>query len=1110
MASSPRKRPPLSSTGGGDRSQNIQVFVRCRPLNKAEKEARSYSVVDCPNSREVTVKEKQMSSITKTFQFDKVFGIQSKQLDVYRSVVEPLIGQVMQGYNCTVFAYGQTGTGKTFTMEGGDGRDEPGMTWENDPTSGIIPRALAQLFDELRVQQEAEFSVRVSFLELYNEEIFDLLSAADDITRLRLYEDSTRKGSVIIQGLEEVQVHSKREVYQILEKGSAKRQTAATLMNAHSSRSHTVFTVTVHMKESSVEGEEVLRIGKLNLVDLAGSENVGRSGAMDKRAREAGNINQSLLTLGRVITCLVERAPHIPYRESKLTRLLQDSLGGRTKTSIIATISPAGINLEETLSTLDYAHRAKNITNKPEVNQKLSKKAVLKEYTEEIERLRKDLMASREKNGVFLANENYQEMINQIEVQSQEITEKIGAIKALKEEMDKKEEMFEEVSAELEEKSAELEATNIKLSETEQTLECTQVVLEKTATEREEQKHLVEKHAETEGALKEQAKKLLDTAEVSSKELKLVHEKLDRQKKVDEVNASAKEEFKETFQNNMQEIVQSLDRYGSGHEEDCSKLQNQLRAQLQTRTEHLRSLGESLSQLVGDQINSVEDLNKKREDMKTSESEYITRQNEDIHNIASERIEVVKKFQESKIKPILIRVADSLLQQAEEMKSLQSSVILDIENLVKTVNTFTVEAVENVTSLTNHVEEYAATNETRVKALMTKNNDIQNSEENFRGLLESLMSSYAAHSKLVTDSTEAIEKASAEDIAASKNLVVKSKNITEEVNDSKKETLAQIEEENTRISKYVKVSTDKCKDLNVAIGKENSSFESTVNKHVEENEVSWKEVVEETKSKVDKQKQLMADKNTQFKETVDQVKNDVNIVGESVKEFIEEMKSTDSAGVDSLVEAVDTVTTNTRDLVVNLQTRVTQEKETVTSFVTDVLQEDHPTGLTPVRVERSYPRYLAATSPHERILNRFRAQAELASVAARLPLDDSDDGDSMISGSTNTGSLSRNNSSGDVRKVSPEVLSRQNSNDPRKTPSTSRPGSQANSRAGSRQNSSNDLKSKSGSTSDIGSEVGDVENQDPNFRKPPQRNKSQRGLKRPEVRTRTGPLGSAN
>merc|ERR1712025_635332 len=220
--------------------------------------------------------------------------------------------------------------------------------------------------------------------------------------------------------------------------------------------------------------------------------------------------------------------------------------------------------------------------------------------------------------------------------------------------------------------------------------------------------------------------------------------------------------------------------------------------------------------------------------------------------------------------------------------------------------------------------------------------------------------------------------------------------------------------------------------------------ESTVNQHVMENEVSWKEIVEDTKTKIGTQNQLMAQKSTQYNETVDQVKNYLNIVAESVKEFTEKMKSSDKAGVDSLVESVETVATNARDLVANPQSMVTQEKETVSSFVTKVLQEDQPTGLTPVRVERSYPRYLAATSPHERILNRFRAQAELASVAARLPLDDSDDGDSLISGSTNVGTLSRHNSSGDVRKVSPEVLSRQNSNDTRKTPSTSRPGSQAN------------------------------------------------------------------
>merc|ERR550539_1243664 len=157
--------------------------------------------------------------------------------------------------------------------------------------------------------------------------------------------------------------------------------------------------------------EEVLRIGKLNLVDLAGSENVGRSGAINQRAREAGNINQSLLTLGRVITSLVDRTPHIPYRESKLTRLLQDSLGGRTKTSIIATISPAAINHEETLSTLDYAHRAKNITNKPEVNQKISKKEKLLDYHHEIDRLKLELSAARDKQGVYLPKDTYDDQI---------------------------------------------------------------------------------------------------------------------------------------------------------------------------------------------------------------------------------------------------------------------------------------------------------------------------------------------------------------------------------------------------------------------------------------------------------------------------------------------------------------------------------------------------------------------------------------------------------------------------------------------------------------------------------------------------------------------------
>ena len=224
---------------------------------------------------------------------------------------------------------------------------------------------------------------------------------------LRIFDDKSKGVSIV--GMEEVAVRNRTEVYALLKRGAEKRRTATTLMNINSSRSHSVFTVTVMMREqSSVDGEEMLRQGKINLVDLAGSENIGRSGATDKRAREAGNINVSLLSLGRVITALTANAPHIPYRESKLTRILQDSLGGKTITTIIATLSPAASNFEESVNTLDYAQRAKNIKNNPEANQRITRKAILREYNEEIERLRRDLVAAREKHGVYLDKENYE------------------------------------------------------------------------------------------------------------------------------------------------------------------------------------------------------------------------------------------------------------------------------------------------------------------------------------------------------------------------------------------------------------------------------------------------------------------------------------------------------------------------------------------------------------------------------------------------------------------------------------------------------------------------------------------------------------------------------
>lgn len=318
--------------------------------------------------------------------------------------------------------------------------------------------------------RDVEFSMRISYLELYNEELCDLLSTNDQ-SPIRIYDDATKKGSIIVHGLEEIPVHNANDVYKLLAKGQEKRKTAATLMNAQSSRSHTIFSILVHIRENGIDGEELLKTGKLNLVDLAGSENITKAGnERGIRTRETVNINQSLLTLGRVITALVERTPHIPYRESKLTRLLQESLGGRTKTSIIATVSPGHKDLEETLSTLEYAHRAKNIQNKPEINQRLTKKTVLKDYTEEIDRLKRDLMAARDKNGIFLAEETYSLMTYQLDTQNRELNEKISMMKALKDELASKQRLFAEVSLNLVEKTQMLQATESSLAMTQDEL----------------------------------------------------------------------------------------------------------------------------------------------------------------------------------------------------------------------------------------------------------------------------------------------------------------------------------------------------------------------------------------------------------------------------------------------------------------------------------------------------------------------------------------------------------------------------------------------------------------------------------------------------------------
>lgn len=408
--------------------------------------------------------------------------------------------QMLAGYNCTVFAYGQTGTGKTYTMSG-DMTETMGMLSDE---AGIIPRVFHQLFQKLEID-DREHCVKCSFIELYNEELRDLLSI-DESAKLKIYDDASRRGhaATVVQGMEEKHIKNASEGIKVLQDGSLKRQVAATKCNDLSSRSHTVFTITAYVKKTNDRGaDDFVSAGKLNLVDLAGSENIQRSGAENKRAAEAGLINKSLLTLGRVINALVDRNAHIPYRESKLTRLLQDSLGGRTKTCIIATISPAKGNLEETISTLDYAFRAKNIRNKPQANPLLHKKTLLNDFANEIEKLKSELISTRLRNGVYLSNDAYEELTAQSETRRIVMEEQGARIETLETNLRNKVQELFAMNTSFMGLKKDHEGTKAQLDDTKGVLEQTEIVLSSTRRNLADETQRRRAHEQTEEKLTE-------------------------------------------------------------------------------------------------------------------------------------------------------------------------------------------------------------------------------------------------------------------------------------------------------------------------------------------------------------------------------------------------------------------------------------------------------------------------------------------------------------------------------------------------------------------------------------------------------------------------------
>ncbi|XP_027252126.1 kinesin-like protein KIF21A isoform X10 [Cricetulus griseus] len=411
---------------------SVRVAVRIRPQLAKEK------IEGCHICTSVTPGEPQVFlGKDKAFTFDYVFDIDSQQEQIYTQCIEKLIEGCFEGYNATVFAYGQTGAGKTYTM--GTGFDVNIMEEEQ----GIISRAVKHLFKSIEEKKNTaikngvpppEFKVNAQFLELYNEEVLDLFDTTRDIdaknkkSNIRIHEDST--GGIYTVGVTTRTVNTEPEMMQCLKLGALSRTTASTQMNVQSSRSHAIFTIHVcqtrvcpqidaenatdnkMISESSQMNEFETLTAKFHFVDLAGSERLKRTGATGERAKEGISINCGLLALGNVISALGDkskRATHVPYRDSKLTRLLQDSLGGNSQTIMIACVSPSDRDFMETLNTLKYANRARNIKNKVMVNQDRASQQI-NALRSEITRLQMELMEY--KTGKRIIDEEGVESIN--------------------------------------------------------------------------------------------------------------------------------------------------------------------------------------------------------------------------------------------------------------------------------------------------------------------------------------------------------------------------------------------------------------------------------------------------------------------------------------------------------------------------------------------------------------------------------------------------------------------------------------------------------------------------------------------------------------------------
>jgi len=547
----------------------VQVVVRLRPINEREKKHGAVPVVTASsvNKTVAVVKGTGNRQARSSYAFDNVFSAYTSQEEIFDATLRPILIDVMEGFESAVFAYGQTGTGKTHTMEG---------DLACPKLHGVIPRSAESIFTTLNQPEYSTHTVTCAYLEIYNEELCDLFADEEQrsLTKVDIMEG---KDGTFCRGQTEKEVHSAEDVLFLMRKAQQFRQIGETKMNKQSSRSHCIFTLKINATKALRDGSTLEVHGKLHLVDLAGSEcakaTAGR-GTAAKRDRERSNINKSLLTLGRVIIMLKEQSEskrannmRIPYRDSKLTRLLQRSLGGKCKTLVIATLSPSIVSVEETISTLNYAQSANGIINKPVATSYLSINPNAPSLF---------TASSGESLTDGQTTEHWYEMECRLQYMQTQVEEAQAALArnyTIQQEMEERAEEVEILFSDMEQKyndaTKEIQRLEKEVAEEKKQKIAIAITLKQTMLQLKKTTLILEATQKTEASLTSEACALIKTVQDSISDGNQLHQSLLNARESDIQRRSATRKFHSLATTVLEDIISTLNNLSKKEEEYC-------------------------------------------------------------------------------------------------------------------------------------------------------------------------------------------------------------------------------------------------------------------------------------------------------------------------------------------------------------------------------------------------------------------------------------------------------------------------------------------------------------------------------------------------------------